>query len=158
MHGGNGFRRVADQAIAALTVVVLALFAAMVTLVFVQIVDRFVPAFSWFWTEELVRALLVWSVMLGLPVVLYRHAEIVIDVLPLRGRLQRWRLALAALCSAVFLVLLAWHGLAFTQRSGGFPSPTLGIARTWLYAPIPLGAALGAIALLIRPRPEEIGT
>ncbi|MBE3639966.1 TRAP transporter small permease [Mangrovicoccus algicola] len=155
MARGDAFRRAADRAIAVLTAVVVTVFSVMMALVFVQVIDRFVPAFGWFWTEELVRMLLIWSVMLGLPVVLYRHEEILVEILPLPEGLTVWRLRLAAALGAVFLALLAWSGVEFTQRSGAFASPTLGIARAWLYAPIPLGAALGIVALAIRPRLGE---
>ncbi len=151
----SGPRRVMDRTIAALTAAVVTIFAVMMTLVFVQVIDRFVPAFSWFWTEEVVRVLLVWSVMLGLPVVLYRHEEVVIHILSLSARLTRWRLRAAALLSILFLAILAWHGEIFAARSAAFSSPTLGVSRAWIYAPIPLGAVLGAIALLIRKEEDS---
>lgn len=147
----SGARRAADWAVAALGAAVVAVFATMTALVFVQVIDRFAPGPSLFWTEEVVRILLVWSVMLGLPVVLYHHEEIVVDLLRLPPRVTIWRLRLAALLGAVFLALLAWHGWSFTARSAGFTSPTLGVSRGWIYAPIPLGAALGVLALAVRP-------
>lgn len=142
-------RHLADRAIAAFAAAVVLLFAVMVVLVFVQVVDRFV-GIGWFWTEEVVRILLVWSVMMGLPVVLYRHDEILVDVLPLPDRATRWRLRIAAVLGLVFLAILAWHGWFFTTRNAGFSSPSLGISRAWIYAPIPAGAALGCLALVIR--------
>ncbi|WP_413203358.1 TRAP transporter small permease [Rhodospirillum sp. A1_3_36] len=155
IRASHGPRRAMDRAIAALTAAVVGIFAAMMALVFLQIVDRFVPAFNWFWTEEVVRVLLVWSVMLGLPVVLYRHEEVFIDILSLPARVTRWRLRLAGALSIVFLVILAWHGEIYTARSAAFLSPTLGISRAWIYAPIPIGALLGAIALLIRKEEDS---
>ena len=155
--GGPTLRRAANRVIAALTVAVVTIFAVMMTLVFLQVVDRFLPTFSWFWTEEVVRTLLVWTVMLGLPVVLYHHEEILVDILNLPSSATIWRMRLAAVLSIVFLAILAWQGLEFTSRSVGFNSPTLGISRGWIYAPIPLGAFLGCIALLIRAESRAQG-
>lgn len=147
---GHKARRAADAIIAALAAAVVVLFSVMVVLVLIQVIDRFVPAFGWFWTEEVVRILLVWCVMLGLPVVLYAHEEIVVDLLSFSPGITVWRIRLASLLSLVFLLLLARHGYTFTTRSAGFTSPTLGISRAWIYASIPIGCVLGCLAILIR--------
>lgn len=143
------WRPALDTAIAALAAAVVAIFAVMVALVLVQVFDRFL-GFGWFWTEEVVRALLVWSVMLGLPVVLYRFDEVVVEILPMGVTATRWRLRLAAALTLIFLIVLAWQGWQFAARNAGFALPTLGISRGWIYAPIPVGSALGCLALLIR--------
>lgn len=142
-------RRVVSAGVSALAGAVVAIFGAMVALVFIQVVDRF-TGLGWFWTEEVVRTLLIWSVMLGLPVVLYHHQEILVDILSLPDGATRWRFRIAALLSMVFLGILAWQGWIFMMRNAAFLSPSLGISRAWLYAPIPVGAALGCLALLVR--------
>ncbi|MER0236960.1 TRAP transporter small permease [Fulvimarina sp. MAC8] len=142
-------RQLIDRAFAVLAAAVVLAFASMVTLVFIQVVDRFV-GIGWFWTEEVVRTLLVWCVMIGLPVVLYRHDEILVDILSVPPVAARWRLRLAMVLSLIFLAILAWQGWTFTARNGAFTSPTLGVSRAWIYASIPLGAALGCLALLLR--------
>lgn len=149
-------RRAADLAIAALAAAVVALFAVMVALVFIQVVDRF-AGIGWFWTEEVVRILLIWSVMFGLPVVLYHHEEILVDVLSLPEPATRWRLRVATALGFAFLAILAWQGWTFTARSADFTSPSLGISRAWIYLPIPAGAALGCLALLIRAEDRAAG-
>ncbi|MGK0463200.1 MAG: TRAP-type C4-dicarboxylate transport system permease small subunit [Candidatus Azotimanducaceae bacterium] len=147
---GHKARRVADTIIAALAAALVVLFSAMVLLVLIQVIDRFVPNFGWFWTEEVVRILLVWCVMLGLPIMLYNYEEIIVDLFSLKPRLAIWRLRLAVALSIIFLFLLAKHGYTFTLRSANFTSPTLGISRAWIYSSIPIGATLGCMALLIR--------
>ncbi len=143
-------RHLADTVIAALAAAVVVLFSVMVLLVLIQVIDRFVPSFGWFWTEEVVRILLVWCVMLGMPVVLYNYEEIVVDLLKLRPRVTIWRIRLAAVLSVVFLVLLAWHGWTYALRNAAFTSPTLGISRALIYASIPIGCVLGCLAIVIR--------
>lgn len=151
-------RATLDQTLAGLGAVVVALFAIMMTLVFVQVVNRYALGLPLFWTEEVVRMLLVWSVMIGLPVVMYHHREVRADIVTFRNpTTERRRLALGAAVSILFLGLLAYSGWDFLMRSLPTVSPTLGLSRGWFVAPIPIGAALGAVAILIRvpPQPGE---
>jgi TRAP-type transport system small permease protein len=149
-------RRTVDLAIAALAAAVVVLFAVMVALVFLQVVDRF-TGLGWFWTEEVVRILLVWSVMFGLPVVLYHHEEIRVDVLSLPDSATRWRIRIATVIGFAFLAILAWQGWIFTLRNANFTSPSLGISRAWMYLPMPAGAALGCLVLLVRAEDRAPG-
>ena len=153
---GPSPRRAVDRVIAALAAAVVGLFAVMVALVFVQILDRF-AGFGWFWTEEVVRILLIWSVMFGLPIVLYHHEEILVDVLSLPPAATRWRMRIATLLSIAFLAILAWQGWTFTMQNANFTSPSLGISRALIYMPIPIGSALGCAALLLRPEGRAPG-
>jgi TRAP-type transport system small permease protein len=147
-----------DRLAAVLGAIVVALFAVMMTLVFVQVVNRYALGLPLFWTEEVVRMLLVWSVMIGLPVVMYHHREVRADIITFRSpAAERRRLALGAAVSVLFLGLLAYSGWDFMMRSLPTVSPTLGLSRAWFAAPIPIGAALAALAILIRipPQPGE---
>src|SRR5690606_17584653 len=111
--------------------------------------------FTLFWTEELVILLLVWSVMLGLPVQLWRHEEIIVDVLPLSGVAERIKVAAAGACSILFCAIVAWTGAEFAARGAPVASPALGLSRLWFFVPIPLAAALSVVALLLRERAEN---
>jgi TRAP-type C4-dicarboxylate transport system permease small subunit len=144
-------RKVADIIMQGLAGILVAIFSVMMVLVFAQVVVRFIPGYSLFWTEEVVRILLVWTVMLGVPVVLYQRQEILVDLFPYSPRFSPLRFGLASALSGVFLLILWWQGWNFTERLSGSMSPTLGISRGWIYAAIPIGAFLGCIALLIRP-------
>lgn len=129
----------------------LAAFLAMIVLTLFQVANRFALGWPVFWTEELIVLLLVWSVMLGLPVQLWRHEEILVDILPLAGRAQDAKLWLAAGLSVLFCAILAWSGWLYAERGLPVRSPALGISRVWFFAPIPLGAGLAMLALLARP-------
>ena len=149
---GRTVRALIDRLFGSLAAIVVVIFATMMALVFLQVVNRYLIGLQIFWTEEVVRMLLVWCVMIGLPVVLYHRQEIKVElfVLPTRSA-ERLRELLAVAASVLFCAILAYWGYRYTVRALSTVSPTLGISRAWLYVPIPLGAGLGIVALLLRP-------
>ncbi|WP_144639091.1 TRAP transporter small permease [Bordetella genomosp. 13] len=119
---------------------------------FYQVIARFVLQSPADWTEVLTRALLIWTVLLGIALAFRHGAMISVELLrnSLRGRAQRWlQYALAAIC-VVFLAALAWIGGQMTWRVRFQNVPSLDISISWIYLAIPVGAALAAIAVLAR--------
>lgn len=144
------------RAVGALMAVVraamLAAFIVMIALTLVQVTNRFAIGAAIFWTEELILLLLVWSVMLGLPVQLWWHEEIVVDVWPARTEvLRRAKRLAAALLSIGFCAILLVAGWRYAERGLPVSSPSLGLSRVWFFLPIPLGAGLAVLALVFRP-------
>jgi TRAP-type C4-dicarboxylate transport system permease small subunit len=139
--------------------VAVAAFSIMITVTLLQVVNRYAIGMSLFWTEELVVLLLVWSMLLGMPVQLWRHQEIVVDVLPLHNTpaAQNLKLTVSGWCSIVFCAILAWSGVTFALRGLPVSSPALGLPRFWFFVPIPLSAVLAIVALLVRPKGESVG-
>lgn len=142
--------RAVKLAEAILTWVVGAIFVAMLSLIFLQVLNRFILGWPLFWTEEVVRMLLVWAVMMAVPLVTLRHAEIAVELgsMDLPGRRR-----LVDLCSVAFCAVLAWYGTEFFFRNLPAVSPTLGLSRGWFVAAIPLGAALTILATAARYLP-----
>lgn len=148
--------RATGALIALVRAVMLAAFCAMILLVLVQVVNRFLIGAAIFWTEELTVLLLVWSVMLGLPVQLWQHEEILVDVWPASGQQGQRRKRFAAVALSIgFCALLAYSGWFYAQRGIPVTSPALGLSRVWFFLPIPLCAALAIPTLLLRPPPHD---
>jgi TRAP-type C4-dicarboxylate transport system permease small subunit len=144
--------RAVGAVMAAVKAAMLVAFVAMIALTLVQVANRFAIGAPIFWTEELIVLLLVWSVMLGLPVQLWQHEEIRVDVWPARTAwLQRAKLHLAGALSILFCAILLVAGWRYAQRGLPVTSPALGLSRFWFFVPIPLCAGLAALALLARP-------
>jgi TRAP-type C4-dicarboxylate transport system permease small subunit len=151
--------RVVGALMACVKVAMLAAFIAMIALTLVQVVNRFAIGAAIFWTEELIVLLLVWSVLLGLPVQLWAHEEIVVDIWPARGEaLKRAKLLVAALLSISFCAILLVAGWRYAQRGLPVASPALGLSRFWFFVPIPLCAGLAILALVARPRAPDAAT
>lgn len=133
-------------------------FLAMLLLTLVQVANRFLIGAAIFWTEELIVLLLVWSVLLGLPVQLWQHEEILVDVWPAASAaMQRAKRLAVAVLSIGFCLILAYAGWFYAQRGLPVTSPALGLSRFWFFLPIPLCAALAVLALLVRPPPPDQG-
>ena len=134
-------------------------FSVMMVLVFVQVINRYLLGLPLFWTEEVIRLLLVWSVLLALPMVTLRREEVSVELGPMAGKgLVRYRRIIVDGLSIVFLLFLFWQGYQFFLRNLPSMSPTLGLSRGWFVAPIPIGALLTVIATLCRPgRSDESG-
>jgi TRAP-type C4-dicarboxylate transport system permease small subunit len=144
-----------------LEAVTVALLVVYFVLVVLQVFFRYVLNRSLFWSEEVVRFALVWSVMLGSAVVAYRGEHIRIDaldaVLPPRARLVVSRVA--GFLTFAFCVILAGTGIQFTARTLTQRSPVLEVPVWAVYAAVPVGAVLEAVCMLARPRAtSEPGT
>lgn len=150
-------RRLSGLALA----VACALLAIICVLGLWQVVARFVLSQPSVWTEEAMRRLLIWCVMLGVVVAFRRGALVSVDLM-LRLSRGWWRRAvrgLITLCSLAFLGVLLWFGidLAWRVRFQTFASMELSMA--WAYAALPVGAALSIVAVLahhVDPMNEEL--
>lgn len=151
--------RVTAGTVAVTKAVMAAAFLAMILLTLVQVVNRYALGLTIFWTEELIVFLLVWATLLGLPVQLWQHDEIVVDVLPLNNpQAQRIKLYAATAASILFCAVLAWTGYAFARRGLPVRSPALGLSRFWFFVAIPFSAALSVLVLLVRKQgPSHAG-
>ena len=126
-----------------------------------QVLTRFILSQPSSWTEEVMRRLLIWCVMLGV-VAAFRHGALVSVDLMLRLSKGLWRQVVRhviTLASLAFLAVLIWFGidLAWRVRFQTFASMELSMA--WAYAALPVGAALAVVAVLahhVDPRNTEL--
>ena len=126
-------------------------FGAFCVLTLVQVVNRYALGLPLFWSEEVALLLFVWSVMAGVPVALWDRQEIAVDMLGLRpGPLASALKGAADAVSVLFLVLLAAAGWMLIVRAGSARTPAADLPRWLSYAAIPVGAALGALAVIGR--------
>jgi TRAP-type C4-dicarboxylate transport system permease small subunit len=125
------------------TLVVL-LMAVMVGTIILQVYCRFVLGNPLSWSEELARYAFVWITFLGAAVA-YRHGshiivETIVALLP--GRAQ---LVLAWVVDAlmvVALVVLLVQGLNIVEVNSNVEATMLEIPMSWVYAAVPVSAAV----------------
>lgn len=115
-----------------------------------QVVARFVLSQPSTWTEESMRRLLIWCVMLGVVVAFRRGALVSVDLM-LRLSSGWWQHAVRLIVtgsSLAFLAVLVWFGadLAWRVRFQTFASMELSMA--WAYAALPVGALMAMVAVL----------
>jgi TRAP-type C4-dicarboxylate transport system permease small subunit len=126
-----------------------------------QIVSRFVLSQPSVWTEELMRRLLIWAVMLGVVAAFRRGALVSVDLLirSSRGRFRAFVRALIAAASLLFLAVLLWQGIDLVWRVRFQTFASMEISIGWAYAALPVGAALSMLAVVgqyLDPINEEL--
>lgn len=135
--------RLARDALRWVSVLLLAFYLSVILL---QVFFRYILNDSLFWSEEVVRYGLVWGVLLGAALVAYERGHIKIDVvgpfLPAAGR--RLLAFVANACSLAFLLILAYAGWDFADRTWFQNSASLGVPMRAVYFAMPVGAALEA--------------
>lgn len=125
------------------TAVVL-LTAVMVGTIILQVFFRFVLGDPLSWSEELARYAFVWITFLGAAVA-YRHGghivvETVVVLLP--RRLQAILAWLVDALMVLALVVLLVQGLNIVEVNSNVESTMLEIPMSWVYASVPVSAAI----------------
>ena len=120
------------------------LLAFMCLMVVVQVVLRYVFNFSFVWSEEVIRYLMIWMVLIGSALVQDKNEHVRIDFFPMlagpRGR--RVMETLFRLCTLVFLAILVIKGVKMVYFNRLFESSGLRISMLWASLAIPVGALL----------------
>ena len=119
---------------------------------FYQVIARFILQSPADWSEVLTRALLIWTVLLGIALAFRHGAMISVELLHnlLKGHKQRLLEHLIAIVCVAFLVFIAWVGGQMTYRVRFQNVPSLNIPISWIYLAIPVGSSLAAIAVIAR--------
>ncbi len=126
-----------------------------------QVVSRFVLSQPSTWTEEAMRRLLIWCVMLGVVVAFRRGALVSVDLM-LRLSKGAWRhvvRTVITVSSLTFLGVLLWFGVDLAWRVRFQTFASMEISMAWAYAALPVGAALAIVAVLAQhldPINEEL--
>jgi C4-dicarboxylate transporter DctQ subunit len=116
------------------------------TILFVNVIGRYVFNFSFVWAEEVVRYQIVWLVFVGASVAARKGIHIGVDalvqIMP-AGMQKLMRIAVLCLC-VLFCGILLFYGVelmlqtrAFNQRTPAMQAPFW-----WAQLAIPVGAAL----------------
>ena len=128
--------------------------AAMSVIIFTNVVLRYTTSQSIEWAEEVARHLMIWLTFIGCGPVLRYGGHIAIenlqDSLPTKGA-QVLRL-LIALLIAGFCLFSIWFGLEYMDRTQYQQTPATQISFAYIYAALPVGAAMTLIhwALIVR--------
>ena len=115
-----------------------------------QVVTRFILSQPSVWTEEVLRRLLIWCVMLGVVVAL-RHGVLVCVDLALRLTTGRWHSTIrmiVTLWTVSFLATIVYFGTILCYRVRFQTFASLDLSISWAYAAVPVGSALAIIAVI----------
>ena len=137
------------------------LLAAISALGMWQVVARFVLSQPSTWTEESMRRLLIWMVMLGTVVAFRRGALVSVDLMLRTARgawltTVRWIITGTALA---YLAVLVWFDINLATRVRFQTFASMELSMGWAYAALPVGAALAMVAVVahhLQPINEEL--
>jgi TRAP-type C4-dicarboxylate transport system permease small subunit len=126
-----------------------------------QVLARFVFSQPSTWTEESMRRLLIWMVMLGVVVAFRRGALVSVDLM-LRLSTGAWRQCVRWVITGTalaYLAVLVWFGINLVTRVRFQTFASMDLSMGWAYAALPVGAALamvGVVANHLDPLNEEL--
>ena len=126
-----------------------------------QVLARFVFSQPSTWTEESMRRLLIWMVMLGVVVAFRRGALVSVDLM-VRSASGRWLTVVRSLITGVslaYLLVLLWYGINLVTRVRFQTFASMELSMGWAYAALPVGAGLALVAVLahhLDPLNEEL--
>jgi TRAP-type C4-dicarboxylate transport system permease small subunit len=125
--------------------------AVMSVIIFANVGLRYLTSQSIEWAEEVARHLMIWLTFVGCGPVLRYGGHIAVenlqDVLP-RPVAQAIRLVIALLMFA-FFAFFVWFGLEYLDRTQYQQTPATQISFAFIYASLPVGAAVSIIHLLL---------
>lgn len=116
-----------------------------------QVFCRYVLGASLFWSEELMRYLMVWVVFLTAGIT-YSRGELLgmrllVDALP--PSLARIVDLAGRGLILVFLLTIAWYGVDFAFRTSGQQAVALQLSLFWVHIAIAVGACLLAMHVVL---------
>ena len=144
-------RRIDSVLVAINKFIIGSMLAIMVTLVFVNVISRYVFDASLDWIEEVTRYMMIWLVYLaaGLALRNGNHVAVtmVMDMMPTPIR-KLARIVVLALIIG-FMAAIAWLGTRYALFAWNRTTPILDLSYGLLYLALPIGAALIVLHALI---------
>lgn len=125
--------------------------AVMSVIIFANVVLRYTTSQSIEWAEEVARHLMIWLTFIGCGPVLRYGGHIAVenlqDALP-RAAAIALRAFIALLLLALFAAL-AWFGVEYMDRTQYQQTPATQISFAYIYAALPIGAAMTLVHWLL---------
>lgn len=104
-----------------------------------QVFFRYVVNYSLFWSEELMRYLFVWLVMLGIGIGVRQKAHVAVDALNyvLSPASQRWLNVINSVLGLAFFGILIWLGAKLAIKNMHQLSPAMNLPMGLVYLALP---------------------
>lgn len=122
-------------------------FGGIAVLTVYQVFARYVLNSPLVWSEEIIKYLMIWIVLLGTAIALRKglliSVEIVLHIVP--KIIQKIMQAIITILNMVFLVLLVQYGFKILETIQGQTTGALELPVSWTYAAIPVASILALI-------------
>jgi len=122
----------------------------LVTVAAYQVFCRYVLNASLFWSEELMRYLMIWTTFLTSGIVYTRSGFLgmraLVDAAPTRMKLAADIIGRLAILT--FLLIVAWYGFEFAIRTAPTHAVALEFSMFWVHVAVPVGCVLMALHVI----------
>ncbi|MBM6618127.1 TRAP transporter small permease [Bacillus suaedaesalsae] len=122
-------------------------FGGIAVLTVYQVFARYVLNSPLVWSEEVIKYLMIWIVLLGTAIALRKglliSVEIVLHIVP--KIIQKVMQAIITILNMVFLVLLVQYGFKILETIQGQTTGALELPVSWTYAAVPIASILALI-------------
>lgn len=126
------------------------LFGFTAILTIYQVFARYILNDPLVWSEELIKYLMIWIVLLGTAVALRKglliSVEIVLHIVPIK--IKKVLQIIIIIINFVFLAFLALYGFEIMETLQGQTTGALDLPVSWTYASIPIGSCLAMVNCL----------
>lgn len=116
-----------------------------------QVFFRYVVGSSLFWSEELMRYMMLWLIAAGSGLAFTRGQflgmRLLVEMLP--RPIRRGCDVLAAILMLIFLGVLIWYGFQFSWGTRQQSATALGISMFWVHVSVVVAAVLLALHVLL---------
>jgi TRAP-type C4-dicarboxylate transport system permease small subunit len=131
---------------------IVALFVVLVSVVFFQVVARYVFNRPPAWTEELARYCQVWIIFLTAPICIRKGSHLAVDYFShMLNPTARFRMdILISLLILLYVTVVTVFGVRLVMVGRFQISPALGISMSVIYAVFPLAGSLMIMETVIR--------
>lgn len=123
------------------------LLAAVTGITFARVLGRYVFGAGLPWSEELVRLLFVWLIMIGAARTSHLQIDIVTNTFSERARHIFG--VVVAMISIVLLAFLIWNDLPLIELTSGDYYTALGVSLSYLYYSVVIGGAFWIASIVI---------
>ncbi len=126
---------------------------AMMFIILLQVVARFIPGLSLPWTEEVSIYMMIWGAFLGGGIGLAKGKHIAITMFynMMPTILKKFINVIKVSIVLFYIFFLVYYGYFYAQTGWTIISPATRIPSFWVFIAIPIGGILMLLQLLINP-------
>lgn len=127
------------------------LMAALIVILFMQVVLRYIFNVGLVWSEELSKILFVWIVFISISIQVYSNKYLEFSFLQSKIRKHRVLIYIfTRICILVFFIIIGYFSVIYTIVSGNQMSYALNISTSWFYVIMPISSALSVFFLIVK--------
>jgi TRAP-type C4-dicarboxylate transport system permease small subunit len=144
-------KKISDQINDIIEYIALVLLFAMVIVVFLQVIFRFVLHNSLSWSEEFARYTMIWLSFLGISIGVKKKAHVGVEIFTnlAKGIFKKVIIIFAYVASFTFFFILIYYGYKILSITKMQTSPSMGISMAIPYSAIFWGAFISFIHLIV---------